>query len=406
MPILPNYRAFAGRHYETGSIHNALAYQGVKAPHTGQPLSEALLLGVSGGITVGYFLFAYEGYDPHVALLTRNTFGPMETIFERLAIPRDVQQTSSAETGVKNLLDTLDDGHPALVWADLFMLPYNALSFKDEKMWAMIPVLVYGVEGDTVYIADRSSQPLRVSADTFTSARARVKQDKFRVMVLEHPDLDKLPAAVQKGIWQCISLYTEAPPKGTRENFGLAALHHWADMLTNTRNKKSWARFFPRGGALFHALAGGSYQPGLIGWVMTWGAGEGAERGLYADFLDEAALILNKPDLNAAAQQFRASAGVWCELANAALPDDVPLFQEARELKLKKHRLFVEQGSAALDEIHAIHQRLGEIKAQVSQDFPMSEKEVIAFRERLRGIVLRIHGVEAQAIEMLQAAME
>jgi hypothetical protein len=32
-----------GRHWETGSIHNALALQGVKAPHTGQPYSEASL---------------------------------------------------------------------------------------------------------------------------------------------------------------------------------------------------------------------------------------------------------------------------------------------------------------------------------------------------------------------------
>ena len=29
-------------------------------------------------------------------------------------------------------------------------------------MWAMMPIVVYGVEGDTVYIADRSRQPLTV----------------------------------------------------------------------------------------------------------------------------------------------------------------------------------------------------------------------------------------------------
>jgi hypothetical protein len=64
-----------GRHSETGSIHNALALQGIKAPHTGKPYSEALLLGISGGIAFGYFTFEYKGYLPHVALLTRNTFG-------------------------------------------------------------------------------------------------------------------------------------------------------------------------------------------------------------------------------------------------------------------------------------------------------------------------------------------
>src|ERR671923_2586022 len=88
-----------GRHWETGSIHNALALQGVKAPHTGKPYSEALLLGISGGIVFGYFVFEYKGYLPHVALLTRNTFSPFETILERLAIPHEVRQTTNPEQG-------------------------------------------------------------------------------------------------------------------------------------------------------------------------------------------------------------------------------------------------------------------------------------------------------------------
>ena len=84
MTILKDYKTFDGVHYETGTLHNILAYQGVKAPHTGKAISEALLLGVSGGITVGYFTFEYTGYLPHIALLTRNTFTPLETIFDRL----------------------------------------------------------------------------------------------------------------------------------------------------------------------------------------------------------------------------------------------------------------------------------------------------------------------------------
>ena len=87
---------FTGRHWETGSIHNALAMQGIKAPHTGKPYSEALLLGISGGIAFGYFTFEYRGYLPHVAMLTRNTFNPFSTILERLGIAQDIQQTNKA----------------------------------------------------------------------------------------------------------------------------------------------------------------------------------------------------------------------------------------------------------------------------------------------------------------------
>ena len=49
------------------------ALQGVKAPHTGKSYSEALLLGVRGGIAFGYFTFEYKGYLAHVALLRRTT---------------------------------------------------------------------------------------------------------------------------------------------------------------------------------------------------------------------------------------------------------------------------------------------------------------------------------------------
>ena len=98
MTILKNYHHFDGRHMDTGPIRNILAYQGLPAPHTGKPISEALLLGVSGGITFGYFTFEYKGYNPHIALLTRNTFDPMESIFERLGIAREVLQTSKPET--------------------------------------------------------------------------------------------------------------------------------------------------------------------------------------------------------------------------------------------------------------------------------------------------------------------
>ena len=88
---------FSGRHSETGSIQNVLALQGITAPHTDETYSEALLLGVSGGVTFGYFTFEYEGYLPHLALLTRNTFDPFQTILERLGIPQDVRQTNKVE---------------------------------------------------------------------------------------------------------------------------------------------------------------------------------------------------------------------------------------------------------------------------------------------------------------------
>jgi hypothetical protein len=53
MPTLPNYTQFEGCYWDTGVIRSALDYQGVVAPHTGEPYSEAMLLGISGGVTFG-----------------------------------------------------------------------------------------------------------------------------------------------------------------------------------------------------------------------------------------------------------------------------------------------------------------------------------------------------------------
>jgi hypothetical protein len=261
------------------------------------------------------------------------------------------------------------------------------------------------VQDGVVHIADRSHTPFAVSATEFSKARARVKKDKFRQMTLTVPDLARLKDAVHKGIWQCVALYTEKPPKGAKTNFGFAAYRHWAAMLTNTRNTHSWARFFPPGPAMWSALAGTTHVPGLIGWIQTWGIGDGMERGAYAEFLDEAAALLGRSSLGLAAGHFRASREAWLELGRIAMPDEAPLCREARELIGRKHRLFVERGQGALDEIQAASARLREIGAMAAEDFPLSVTQVAHVREAMSKQVMKIHDLEYEAVKAMQAAM-
>ncbi|HJS30080.1 MAG TPA: BtrH N-terminal domain-containing protein, partial [Anaerolineales bacterium] len=124
MTLLKDYKEFSGLHWETGTVRNFFAYRGYTAPHSDRPYTEAMLMGISGGAVMGYFSFAYEGYDPHVSLLTRNTFDPWDTMLQRLGVAQTVLQTNSSEKGLFNLIDTLESGIPAIVWADLFTLPY------------------------------------------------------------------------------------------------------------------------------------------------------------------------------------------------------------------------------------------------------------------------------------------
>jgi hypothetical protein len=216
-----------------------MALGGVKAPHTGRPYSEALLLGVSGGIAFGYFTFEYKGYLPHLVLLTRNTFNPFPTILERLGIAQDVQRTHKAEIAEKNLQHALESGLFPILWADQFSLPYNLLP-ADKPMWGMMPILAFETDGKSVTVADRSRQPLHLSMADLAKARERVKEDKYRLITLDAPQTTKLAGAVHKGICQAISLFTAEPPRGSRDNFGFAAYEKLAGLLVNIRNKQSW----------------------------------------------------------------------------------------------------------------------------------------------------------------------
>lgn len=399
MPILPNYNDFAGRHWETGTVRNLFAYRGVKAPHTGQPYSEALLLGISGGVVMGYFSFAYEGYDPQAHVLTRNTFDPFETMLARLGVVQEWRQTTNPDKGRANLIDTLEEGLPALVWADMFSLAYNALD--DPANWAMFPILVFGYDepGGAAWIADRARVALTVTPAALQAARARVKKDRFRLLTLDHPDPDKLPSAVAAGIWQCIRLFLEAPPKGTANNFGLKAYHYWANLLTKPKQRLSWAKEFPAGSRLWAGLTWAFSD------ICTFGKDEigDADRGLFAEFLDEASIILARPALQEVAAQFRASAVAWRKLAWALLPDSHPALAATRTLLLRRHALFLHQGSAATDELKAIDAKLAELR--IVKDYESKEAEIQSLLEHIRDCVLAVHDIEKPAIMQLQAIM-
>lgn len=400
MPVLNDFQHFNGRHWETGSVHNYFAYRGVLAPHTNEPYSEALLMGVSGGAVMGYFSFAYEGYDPHARILTRNTFDPLETMLARLGIVQHRLQTGKPEKGVANLVNTLDEGVPAIVWADMFSMPYNGLPF-DKGMWGMFPILVFGYdeEADTVWIADRAQVPLTATTAELHAARARVKKDKFRVLTLDPPQPEKLASAVSAGIWDCIKLFTEKPPKGSKNNFGLAAFHHWAKLLTKSKTRLSWEKVFPPGRKMLAGLTNAYWD------INIFGKRGYAERDVYADFLDESSAILGQPALRDVAGQFRTGAKAWDALATSLLPDNVAAFREAKELMQRRQELFVTQGSAAQDELRTIHERQNALLAEMETDFPLDDAGVTAMRENIAERVMAVHDIEETAVGMLREAM-
>lgn len=398
MTVLDGYGQFGGRHWETGPVYDLLAFQGVRAPHTGGPISEALMLGLTGGVTVMYFVFEYEALPPHLFVGTRNTFDPLATLFDRLGLTVTESKTSSARRATAALEEALAAGRPALVWAAKEALPYHP--GEPDHAYAR-PLLVYGYEaGGEAQVADGAAVPLTVPAAALDAARAAQPGVKRRLVTLTAPDdWSHLPAAVEAAIQQCVALMLRKPPRGPASNFGLKALDKWADLLVNETNKRGWMRLFPPGPLLLRALRD------VYASVVLENEGAGGGRYLYADFLDEAAALLERPALRDAVRAYLECGRHWDRVAAALLPDSIPLLAETRTLLHERHDLFRTAGGASLNARREIAARLDAMISEAARSFPLDHAQSLALLTTVRDRVLDLRAREADAVRTLEAAM-
>ena len=93
-------------------------------------------------------------------------------------------------------------------------------------------------------------------------------------------------------------------------SFSLPAWRKWARMTTDTRNAKGWPTVFADGRGIASAMAS----------IYTGASGGAHLRGLYAQFLDDAADLLSRPGLRDAAAAWREAAAAWDAIVDTALP--------------------------------------------------------------------------------------
>jgi hypothetical protein len=119
--------------------------------------------------------------------------------------------------------------------------------------------------------------------------------------------------------------------------------------------------------------------------------------------LEEASDVLARPELRGVAEQYRAGARLWRDLAHAALPDRVPLFKETKDLAYRKERLFIEKGGGALPQIAEIGRRQSDIEAAMDDAFPLNARQIDGLLSEILDHILRVFDAEQRAIEALQA---
>ena len=238
------------------------------------------------------------------------------------------------------------------------------------------PVVLYGRAGDRVLVDDRSSGRLSVPADSLAAARARVGSYRHRLVTID-PALVELDAArLRAAVEQGLALQVEHL-RSSSDSFGLPAWRKWARMLT-ARGAKAWPVVFADGRGLGSATAS-TYT----------GAAEGARlRALYADFLDAAATLVERPALRGAASAWRSAAGAWERVADVALaPGD-----ELREL-IDASSAAIARGDGAREEAARLAGERWALQARRDEPRPAPGFGALA------QAVAAVHDAEAAAVE-------
>lgn len=333
----PSIVHFPGSVPAATALRTLLAARGVTAAHTGAAASEALVYGIAGGIGLGVFQFHYAKEDVGTFFLGARHRWDDDLAYLTAAAARcgfdvEVDESGGARTAAVQLDARLADG-PVIAWLDLASLPHRALPAADAGSGYHVAVVqrIAAAPGARAYVvSDAGDGPLVLGADDLARARARIAKQRHRLLALgaaTAPGIatpDGLAEAVRGGIAACADGLVTSPRRGYAKNFTLDALGLWAERLRGGGGKDAWARVFPPGPRLWDALIG------VHDWIEGYGTGGGLGRPLFAAFLAEAAGLLADPALSRAADHYAALGAAWTDLAEAAIPAGVPLFDAAR----------------------------------------------------------------------------
>ena len=387
---------YGGAHSLTATLKNALAHAGVRHPQSGEPLSEALVLGIGGGLGACYILWEFEAYDSAMIVLGfRNrcnyAVDYLSNACDRLNVKVDFRETAGSKKAQTNLDTALAERGTAILWVDKGSLPYHGLP---EAMKGHIAHLVRVMDGDgdDYIVDDISERPWALSAVDLRAARQPIPSNKQRCLSLSPSPTFDLASAVLTGIHDHIEHLSRSS-----ESFSLPVYQKWAKLMTHPKNKKGWRKVFSRRAGLYTTLR-------TIFEGITLDDTEGAGlREMYANFLTEADALLDQ-DLSKAIAAYRACAAAWRDFAESVLSDDLPVFAETKALMRARYAAFANQDCAALTQtMTALHN----LEAANNLDrFPLDDAATDALFLRMQEQLLGIYQAEQFALQQLKAAIE
>ena len=393
MPVVSGYTQFGGAHAETASLTNVLAAAGVRNPHTGAPYSEALLLGIGGGLGAGYILWEFQEHQTKVLVLGfhNNWQYPTryyQTLCDRIGVTIAMLETGSRKAAGEMLDKALANDRAAVAWVDRAHLPYLQLP---EAMKGHIGhfAAICGVDGTDVLIDDRAAAPYRVPSDILVDARARIGSYENRLLLVESETPTDLVNAVNAGLHAFVDHLSS-----DSDSFSLPTLRKWGRMMTDEKHKKGWLTVFKDTRGLYGTLRS-AFE------AVELDNGGGGLRDVYATFLEEAAEVTGNDSLTESAQHYRDLAARWTRLAEAMLPDEVEPLRETKSLVRERHAVLM-QGGDAWQTTKPITDQLRKMGSELNLDFPMDDAGIKRLFEAIQSHIWEVYEAEVTALAALK----
>ncbi len=316
-------------HCESGVTANLLR-------HNGYAISEAMAFGIGSGLFFGYFPFIKIN---HLPLITFR--GAPGSIFKkcasRLGVSVSSRQFRDPKRGMDALNASIAAGIPTGLQTGVYWLPYfpPALRFHFNAH----NLVVYGRAGDEYLISDPViEKPVRCSGADLERARYAkgALAPKGRMYSLGPvPDDIPLTAAIRTGIKEVATRMVKVPIP----LIGVGGMRLLAGHL------QFWPEKFGEKQSIIHLGH-------LIRMQEEIGTGGGGFRFIYAAFLQEAALVLEQPDLATLAQEMTHIGDMWRRIAllgarrckgRTSVDNTFPALAElVRECSLREEKLFRE----------------------------------------------------------------
>lgn len=387
------YPFAAGVRTDTGSARNMLRALGVRDRATREPLSEAMVFGLSGGVGFLYAVFEYPGHPPLLSVLTRYDTSADQFVvngLKRLEPAFTIFETSGAGRARTVLEEELAEERPAACVVDLAtILPGVA----PGVLRGMAPTVVVAArqEGSGVVVDVGRAEPRRLTSEEFASARGAYKKAKNRVATLGRAGSTvDLGGVIDDAIAATLHRYEHSPYKGFASNFGFAGMEKWAKLLEDEKDPKGWGKLFGEGERACLGLRR-AYQG--LEYEMT---GPGAGRWMYAEFLGEAARSCGHPGYARASKAYESAATAWSRASAFIASCHVPAVRTGCEM--------LDTYAEMLDQNAPGSPPTASDGAHTKDSSTLGRTEARAIFAQLAGLVREAIQVERQAFDVLSMA--